>query len=94
VLGWRDVPVVPDLVGDVARACMPVFRQLFVAAAGSRLVGVGLERVTYALRRRAERELARLPRPTRRDATHRDATHRGPGYRTGPHRPRPHDAQR
>ncbi|WP_426566933.1 glutamate synthase large subunit [Angustibacter sp. McL0619] len=57
VLGWRDVPVVPDLVGEVARDCMPAFRQLFVAAAGSRLVGLGLERLVYALRKRAEREL-------------------------------------
>jgi len=57
VLGLRDVPVVPDLVGEVARDCMPAFRQLFVAAAGSRLVGLGLERLAYALRKRAEREL-------------------------------------
>ena len=32
VLAWRDVPVTPDLVGRAARDCMPVFRQLFVAA--------------------------------------------------------------
>ena len=57
MLGWRDVPVVPDLVGEVARDCMPAFRQLFVAATGSRLVGLGLERLAYALRKRAEREL-------------------------------------
>ncbi|GAA4354422.1 glutamate synthase large subunit [Angustibacter luteus] len=57
VLGWRDVPVVPDLVGEVARDCMPAFRQLFVTATGSRLVGLGLERLAYALRKRSEREL-------------------------------------
>ncbi|GAB3598781.1 glutamate synthase large subunit [Angustibacter peucedani] len=57
VLGWRDVPVTADLVGEVARECMPVFRQLFVAARGSRLVGLGLERLVYALRKRAEHEL-------------------------------------
>src|SRR3954452_5725985 len=30
VLGWRDVPVTPDLVGATARACQPRMRQLFV----------------------------------------------------------------
>ncbi|WP_287929171.1 glutamate synthase large subunit [Arthrobacter sp.] len=31
VLGWREVPVVADLVGASARACMPHFSQLFLA---------------------------------------------------------------
>jgi glutamate synthase (NADPH) large chain len=35
VLGWRDVPVVPDLLGASARSVMPVFSQLFVAGAGA-----------------------------------------------------------
>ncbi|HEX8972161.1 glutamate synthase large subunit [Oryzihumus sp.] len=56
VLGWRDVPVDADLVGETARACMPVFRQLFVTAAGGRVVGLGLERMAFCLRKRAERE--------------------------------------
>ena len=36
VLGWREVPVAPELLGAGARATMPSFRQLFVqdAAAG------------------------------------------------------------
>jgi glutamate synthase (NADPH) large chain len=63
VLGWRDVPVVIDLVGLVARECMPAFRQLFVtapevAAAGCAPQGIDLDRLTYTLRKRAERELA------------------------------------
>ena len=29
-LGWRDVPVEPDVLGATARQVMPVFRQLFV----------------------------------------------------------------
>ena len=33
VLGWREVPVTASLVGAAARACMPHFAQLFVAAA-------------------------------------------------------------
>ncbi|MEU4211521.1 glutamate synthase large subunit [Streptomyces sp. NPDC026206] len=35
VLGWRAVPVAPDLLGAGARATMPAFRQLFVADAGT-----------------------------------------------------------
>ena len=31
VLGWREVPVVAELVGASARACMPYFSQLFLA---------------------------------------------------------------
>ncbi len=30
VLGWRDVPVCPEHTGEVAGACRPVVRQLFV----------------------------------------------------------------
>ena len=56
VLGWRDVPVAVELVGQVARDCMPVFRQLFVAAASGRVVGLGLERLAFCLRKRAEHE--------------------------------------
>ena len=56
VIGWRDVPVGADLVGEAARACMPYFSQLFVAAAGSRAVGVALDRLAFCLRKRAERE--------------------------------------
>ena len=33
VLGWRELPCVPDLVGASARAAMPRFRQLFLAGA-------------------------------------------------------------
>jgi len=57
VLGWRDVPVTPELVGDAARACMPFFRQLFVAPTGPPVVGVALDRLAFCLRKRAEHEL-------------------------------------
>ncbi len=56
VLGWRDVPVSPELVGQAARDCMPFFRQLFVSAASGRMVGLGLDRLAFCLRKRAERE--------------------------------------
>jgi glutamate synthase (NADPH/NADH) large chain len=33
VLGWREVPIVGDLVGAMSRACMPHFVQVFLAPA-------------------------------------------------------------
>ncbi|WAP55462.1 glutamate synthase large subunit [Streptomyces sp. S465] len=54
VLGWREVPVAPELLGNGARATMPVFRQLFVADGTS--TGVALDRKAFMLRKRAERE--------------------------------------
>ncbi|MFG2144657.1 glutamate synthase large subunit [Streptomyces sp. NPDC048696] len=54
VLGWREVPVTPELLGNGARATMPAFRQLFVAdGAGT---GIALDRKAFVLRKRAERE--------------------------------------
>lgn len=57
VLGWREVPVAPQLLGATARSTMPAFRQIFVAdgsAAASR--GIDLDRKSFVLRKRAERE--------------------------------------
>jgi glutamate synthase (NADPH) large chain len=56
VVGWRDVPVVPDLLGATSRGTMPSFRQLFVTGAAGRQVGMALERMAYCLRKRAEQE--------------------------------------
>ncbi|MFK4225501.1 glutamate synthase large subunit [Streptomyces sp. NPDC019890] len=54
VLGWREVPVTPDLLGSGARATMPAFSQLFVADGESK--GIALDRKAFLLRKRAERE--------------------------------------
>ncbi|WP_228926669.1 glutamate synthase large subunit [Streptomyces sp. DH7] len=54
VLGWRDVPVAPALLGNGARATMPTFRQVFVADGES--TGIVLDRKAFVLRKRAERE--------------------------------------
>lgn len=54
VLGWREVPVAPQMLGAIARSTMPVFRQLFVTA-GTRS-GIALDRKAFVLRKRAERE--------------------------------------
>ncbi|OMI37640.1 glutamate synthase large subunit [Streptomyces sparsogenes] len=55
VLGWREVPVAPDLLGNGARATMPAFRQLFVTDGASS--GLALDRKAFVLRKRAEREV-------------------------------------
>ncbi|MFD4138001.1 glutamate synthase large subunit [Streptomyces sp. NPDC058572] len=54
VLGWREVPVTPDLLGSGARTTMPAFRQLFVADGEN--TGIALDRKAFVLRKRAERE--------------------------------------
>ncbi|APY88814.1 glutamate synthase subunit alpha [Streptomyces alfalfae] len=54
VLGWREVPVAPELLGATARSTMPVFRQVFVADGEN--TGLALDRKAFALRKRAERE--------------------------------------
>jgi glutamate synthase (NADPH/NADH) large chain len=56
VLGWRDVPVEPALLGATALSVMPTFSQLFVTATSGRLIGMGLERLAFCLRKRSERE--------------------------------------
>ncbi|MET7765041.1 glutamate synthase large subunit [Streptomyces sp. NPDC005393] len=54
VLGWREVPVAPELLGNGARTTMPAFAQLFVTDGVS--TGVELDRKAFVLRKRAERE--------------------------------------
>src|SRR6188508_1292388 len=57
VLGWREVPVRPDELGTLARAAMPVVQQLFVQSSATTSEGIRLDRLTFRLRKRAEREL-------------------------------------
>jgi len=59
VLGWRDVPTDADGadIGSSARAVMPTFRQLFVAAPDRGLSGIDLDRRVYPVRKRVEHEL-------------------------------------
>ncbi len=54
VLGWRDVPASPDTLGPSAKATMPEFRQVFLAADG--LSGIELDRRLYRVRKRAQLE--------------------------------------
>src|SRR6476469_7603824 len=54
VLGWRDVPTDPTMLGASAAAAMPIFRQWFVAKDG--LSGIDLDRWAYVVRKRGEHE--------------------------------------
>ncbi|MFN2569529.1 MAG: glutamate synthase large subunit [Candidatus Dormibacteria bacterium] len=56
LLGWRDVPVEPGAIGEVARRSQPRIRQFFVAAGG--LQDQALERRLYVVRRVIERRAA------------------------------------
>ncbi len=65
VLGWREVPVVPEHAGEVANACRPDVHQLFVGAGSDpdRNPGAGtfdedaFERKLYVIRRVCERSV-------------------------------------
>jgi len=55
VLGWRDVPHLPEQCGSGARAVLPHLAQLFVASASGE-GGIALDRRAFCLRKRAEHE--------------------------------------
>ncbi|MBX3099817.1 MAG: glutamate synthase large subunit [Salinibacterium sp.] len=65
VLGWREVPVAPSNLGNLARGAMPAFEQVFLQStrvtAGSTgekpVGGLDLERQVFRLRKRAEHSL-------------------------------------
>jgi glutamate synthase (NADPH/NADH) large chain len=54
VLGWREVPVMADLVGETARSTMPHFRQVFLAATEQMDDQLQLERMAFCIRKRVE----------------------------------------
>ena len=56
ILAWRDVPCVPEKLGETACSCRPAIRQLFIVHEGG-ATGDDLERRAFVLRRRLEREL-------------------------------------
>jgi glutamate synthase (ferredoxin) len=72
VIGWRDVPTDDSPVGPSAVAVEPVFRQIFIAAAGGHGPDDGVpdgeararfERRLYVIRKRVEHAVDRLPVP-------------------------------
>ncbi|MDI9915516.1 glutamate synthase large subunit [Rhodococcus sp. IEGM 1379] len=58
VLGWRDVPVSPGVLGSSAAACAPHIAQCFLCDAhpDSRAGGIRLDRKVFALRKQVERD--------------------------------------
>ena len=56
VIGWREVPVRPEVLGDLARNAQPFIEQVFVAPTNG-ASGIELERMTFRLRKRSERTL-------------------------------------
>ncbi|MFK5647080.1 glutamate synthase large subunit [Ornithinimicrobium sp. LYQ121] len=63
VLGWREVPVVADMIGPTALSAMPVMRQLVVAGTGPAAgeSGLALERRAWLCRKRIERQTTAYP---------------------------------
>ena len=53
VLGWRPLPTDASMIGRTAASVMPTFEQLFVSHP-SGASGIALDRLVYALRKRAE----------------------------------------
>jgi glutamate synthase (NADPH/NADH) large chain len=58
VLGWREVPHDPSMIGATAASTLPSFRQVFLAGDG--LSGMDLERRAYVARKRMEHEIGPL----------------------------------
>ena len=56
VIGWRDVPVRPEHLGDLARRAMPLIRQVFLTSVNDS-TGMRFERQLYRLRKRSESSL-------------------------------------
>jgi glutamate synthase domain-containing protein 2/glutamate synthase domain-containing protein 1/glutamate synthase domain-containing protein 3 len=56
VLGWREVPVDPSILGDLSGSTRPRIRQVFLARGAHE--GDAFERKLYVVRRLAEKEVA------------------------------------
>ena len=57
VLGWREVPIDPSMIGATALEAMPAFRQLFVSDAEGLESGIALDRRAFLARKRIEHEI-------------------------------------
>jgi glutamate synthase (NADPH) large chain len=56
VIGWRDVPVDPSILGPTSKAAMPLMRQLFVKPQ-TQVDVLTLERMAFCLRKRVQHEV-------------------------------------
>ena len=55
VLGWRDVPIAPEHLGQTARAGLPVLRQIYIGR--RRVVPSAFERKLFVIRKLAENQI-------------------------------------
>ena len=58
LLGWRDVPVCPEILGERARACQPYIAQCFLARPAGVGRGLPFDRKLYVIRREFEQSSA------------------------------------
>src|SRR5512134_3982094 len=56
VIGWREVPVDPSVLGDLSASTRPSIRQVFLSR--GKHEGDAFERKLYVIRRQAEKEVA------------------------------------
>ena len=56
VLGWRELPIDSSTLGKTAVSVMPQFQQLFISGKKGE-TGIALDRLAFALRKRAEHGL-------------------------------------
>ena len=54
VMGWREVPTNPDILGKVARDAMPVIMQCFIERPAECAKGLAFDRMLYVARREFE----------------------------------------
>ncbi|WP_028401480.1 glutamate synthase large subunit [Ectobacillus panaciterrae] len=55
LLGWRDVPVNPDTIGEGAKASQPYIQQLIVGASDDMEDTIAFERKLYIIRKKMEK---------------------------------------
>ena len=54
VIGWRKVPIHPEILGERARNCMPAIRQCFLKKPADTEKGIDFDRRLYVVRREFE----------------------------------------
>ena len=57
VLGWRTVPVDNSSLGETARACEPMIRQILIGRGPATTDALAFERKLYVIRKRAYRDI-------------------------------------
>ena len=54
VLGWREIPLGPEVIGPSARKAQPYFSQIFLGKGADTKVGAEFERKLYVIRKQIE----------------------------------------